>query len=384
MARLLVRLVALCLVALCIVGPAFGESSAHAQPSGPQEPPYALRARDVGVVAEPSVAKLPPLPSDFQRIDNGWLVLEFPTSVRERVEPLAREAEDFRARLSADFGQPVLGEALVRLARTPDQMAELAPIGSPPPAYASGVAYPSLHLALLALQAPATWEAPDLLELLRHELAHLGLSDALRGRHVPRWLDEGLAVHESGELRWSRWKALADASLSKRLLPFETLDDGFPSDTYAVSVAYAESADFVRFLMRDSDRARFGSLLARMRSGTAFDRALEDAYGTDLRKLEYEWREEVSHRFGWAPLLTGGGLLWALIAGLSVVAWARRRRLAKAKLAEWEREEAAMAMAAAVPALPERPAVAVEEAMPPRFSTSVPIVEHDGHWYTLH
>ncbi len=93
----------------------------------------------------------------------------------------------------------------------------------------------------------------------------------------------------------------------------------------------------------------------------------------------------MSHRFGWTPLLTGGGLLWALIAGLSVVAWARRRSQARAKLAEWDREEAAMAVAVAVPsALPKTSAPAAEEAMPPRFSTSVPIVEHDGHWYTLH
>ncbi len=380
MVRLLARLVAFCLV---LVAPAFGQTSARAQPSALQELPATLRPRDVGVVAEPGAAKLPPLPSDFQRIDNGWLVLEFPASVRERIEPLAREAEDFRARLSADLGQPVLDQALVRVARTPEQMTELAPLGAPPPAYASGVAYPSIHLALLALQAPVTWEAPDLLELLRHELAHLGLSDALSGRHSPRWLDEGLAVQESGELRWSRWKALAEASLSKRLLPFESLDEGFPNDTYDVSVAYAESADFVRFLMRDSDRARFGSLLARMRSGTTFDRALEDAYGTDLRKLEYEWREELAKRYAFVPPLTSSGtLVWVLFIGVLAVGWVRRRRQSKAKLEQWQREDDAMD--AAIAATPATSADDHAPAHPMIAPAKLPMVEHDGNWYTLH
>jgi hypothetical protein len=249
------------------------------------------------------------------------------------------------------------------------------------------VAYPSLHLALLALQAPETWEAPDLVELLEHELTHLALDEAVAGHHVPRWFNEGLAIHESGELPYGRTKTLWDATLGKRLLPLADLDRGFPADGYSVNVAYAESADFVRFLMRDDDRARFGSLIERVRAGNAFERALDDAYGTDLRKLEYEWREEVSHRFGIVPMLTGGGALWVLVSGLAVAAWVKRRRRAKAKLAQWAREEAEIdaVMAAARERAVSAQAVASDaDDMPPHVSPGVPIVEHEGRWYTVH
>jgi hypothetical protein len=346
----------------------------------------ALSPRDVSVVVQPSAVTVPAMPSEFQRIDDGWLVLEFPGSVRERVESLARDAQDFRAQLAGDLGQPVLDHVLVRVARTPDQMAELAPTGAPPPEYAAGVAYPSMHLALLALQAPDTWEAPDLVELMRHELTHVALSDAVAGQHVPRWFDEGFAIHESGELPWSRFKTLADASMSHRLLPFAELDRGFPNDKYEVTVAYAESADFVRFLMRDDERARFGSLVERVRGGKAFERALDDAYDTDLRKLEFEWREEVGQRFGVVPMLTGGGLLWVLIVVLAVAAWVKRRRRAKAKLAQWAREEAEMDLALARQREQRQPApvVAAAEETLPEVRPSLPLVEHEGRWYTLH
>ncbi len=93
----------------------------------------------------------------------------------------------------------------------------------------------------------------------------------------------------------------------------------------------------------------------------------------------------MGHRFGWTPVLTGGGLLWSLIAGLACAAWVRRRKQARAKLAEWAREEAAMALAASTPSgVTEVHTLPVEDAMPPRFSTSIPVVEHEGHWYTLH
>jgi hypothetical protein len=382
-ARLFSRLL---LFAAALLMLAFGHRVAKAE----GEEPAAPLPRDVVVMAQPSAAELPPVPGDFVRVDDGWLVFEVPGSVRDRVDGLARDADDLRDRLAADLGQPVLEHVLVRIARTPDQMSELAPKseggGSRVPAYAVGVADPSVHLAILALQAPQTWEAPDLPEVLRHELTHLALADAVGGRHVPRWFDEGLAIYESREAPLARFWALWDATLSKSLLPLAELDRSFPADRYEVNIAYAESADFVRFLMRDADRARYGSLIERVRAGTPFDRALEDAYGTDFRKLEYEWRDDRSRRFGLAPVLTGSALLWVLIAALMIAAWAKRRRRAKAKLAQWAREEAETDAALAASRQPEpAPADAPGDApIPSPRRPSLPVVEHDGRWYTLH
>jgi hypothetical protein len=337
--------------------------------------------RDVNVQGDSSTVKLPSLPGGFERLDDGWLVLEAPSSVHDRVEPLVREAEEFRTHLSEDLGQPVLDHVLVRIAHSPEEMAALAPEGQPPPPYAAGVAYPPLRVVLLTLREPVTWDAPDLSALLRHELTHVALGDAVSNHHVPRWFNEGLAIRESGELPWARSRTLWDASLSKRLLPLGALDQGFPSDGYDVNIAYAESADFVNFLMRDTDRVRFGSLVERVRGGTDFGRALEDAYGTDVRKLEYEWREAVDRRFGLVPMLTGGGLLWTLIVGLAGAAWFKKRRRAKAKLAQWAREEAEMDSATlATDAARHTPG---DEELPPRVP-SLPVVEHEGRWYTVH
>src|SRR5579872_2408325 len=137
-----------------------------------------LPPRDVAVVVQPSAARMPPLPDDFEHIDHGWLSLEFPSSVRPRVAALVAMADEIRSRLAEDTAQPVLDRVLVRVVRSPQQMAELAPDGAPPLPYAAAMAYPSLRVAILAMQAPDTWEAPDLGELLAHELTHLALSDA--------------------------------------------------------------------------------------------------------------------------------------------------------------------------------------------------------------
>jgi hypothetical protein len=349
-------------------------------------PPPAMTPRDVVEVVQPGAARLGPMPADFKRLEHDWLTLELPSSVEDRVPALFHDADELRGRLTQTFAQPVLEHVIVRVARNPEQMAELAPEGAGTFSYAAGMAYPSLHVILLTLQAPQTWEAPDLSELLEHELTHVALFDAVLGHHTPRWFDEGLAIHESGEFPWPRTKTLWDAQLSHHLLNLADLDRGFPAGGYDVNIAYAESADFVRFLLRDADRARFGSFIHRLRSGTAFDRALEDAYGTDLKKLEYEWHEEIGRRFSMIPMLTGGGVLWAVMSGLLVVAWVKRRRRARAKLAEWEREEAEMdavrARAREDAAKPEEPED--DDTMPPGSMPGIPVVEHEGRWYTVH
>jgi hypothetical protein len=357
-----------------------------------EEDPVEASPRDIGLATSTSPLELRAPPADFQRIDEGGIALEFPASVRSRVETLVDDVESSRTRLSKDLGQSVLSNVYVRVARGPDQMVELAPVGVPPYDYAAAMAYPSAHLILLSMQAPITWEATDLKELVRHELAHLALDEAVARHHVPLWFNEGLAMYESGEERWQRWRTLSLAAFGDRLLPLSDLDRGFPRDQAGVELAYAEAADVVRFLARDSDRGRFGSLVQRVRIGVPFNRALEDAYSTDVRKLEYEWREDVKKHLRLLPLLTGGGMFGALTGALLVAAWVRRRKQAKAKLAQWAREEAesevlhaTASRSIAAQRVKQSPAAAeaASEDGPPRVP-SMPVVEHEGRWYTLH
>jgi hypothetical protein len=341
---------------------------------------------DAPIVIQPERVTIPAPPKDFTRRDEGWLKVVHPAGVHEQVDQLVAIAEDVKARLENDFGAAVLSNVEVRVARNPEEMAALAPTGMPPFEYAVGMAYAPLHLVLVTMQAPGTSESVDLGEAFAHELSHVALFDAVAGNHVPRWFNEGVAIHESGEHQSKRFNVLMNAVFTKTLLPLSELDRSFPSDPADVSTAYAESGDFVRFLLRQADRARFASFLERVRGGTPFERALSDAYTTDMRKLEYEWREELSKRYAFVPLLTSGGtLVWVAFIGVIAIGWVRRRRRAKAKLAEWEREDAAIDAAIAAAAAREAEAEGARgHAEPHELPKNRPMIEHDGTWHTLH
>lgn len=385
--RWLRQLFALLFVLACTIG---GASFAHAQPSSTQlgagvgaaspalqvPPPEQSAPLDTPRVMSDVV--VPEVPAEMETRNLGWMRISYPPATRERIEPVIAGAELVKEHLSARFGQPVLSNVEIRIARSWEEMAKLAPAAAPPPKYASGVAYSPLHLVLVTLVAPRTYEAVNLEETVRHELSHIALSDAVGEAHVPRWFQEGVAIHESGELGMTRATDLSQASLWGTLIPLADLDR-FPADGYGVSVAYAESGDFVRFLMREEDAPRFLRLVQRVRDGQRFEAAMTDAYGSDMRKLEYQWKQDVSRRYSFWPSLLTGSFLWVLVVGALSWGYIKRRRRQKQIMARWAKEEAYEdALIAARRAVLEQDAPAHVQLV------SLPVVQHEGRTHTLH
>ena len=373
--------------------PAFARGPAEigAAPPGKNDDrgPALVVPHDVPVVLPTAHAAIPPVPPSYVTKDLGWLELSYPPAASERVASILQDADAIKEELTSALGQKVLSRVAVRVAPTASDMARLAPADAPPPEYASGVAYHGLHLVLLSMMAPRGAEAVDLDEVFRHELAHVALEDAVQGKHVPVWFNEGLAIWLSGERAPARMQTLWSATLSGSVIPLSEIDRSFPHDNFEVSIAYAESADFMRFLLRKSDRLRFAAMIDRVREGQAFDRAVAEAYGSDLRRLELEWRGELERRFSVIPMLTGGGLIWVAVVGALVLAYVRRRRRAKAILAQWEKEEALEDARIAAKLAAERgdsPIVPISAAVAHvANATSISVkIERDGRWHTLH
>ncbi len=377
------------LVVLVAVLALLGAGVARAEPT--HTPPA-----DAPRLADES-ARVPPPPSSFNVYNGGWISFAYPPSVREHVQPLIALANSARDEIAGRLDQKVLSHVRVYVARTPGEMATLAPEGAPFPKYAAGVAYPQVGLLLLTISPVHPNDRHDLGQIFRHELAHQALYDAVGGKPVPRWFNEGFAVLESGEPSWDRLQPLWTATLAHQLLGLKQLERSFPADDVTVGVAYAEAADVVRFLMRREDSRRFAAMVKRIRDGQTFDVAMENAYGEDTATLEYEWREDVAKRYTFWPVLFGGGLVW--IAAIGLIGWGYRRRKKRdhAVLARWEKEEAAedalrARLARATAPDNGRVHIVLSRAPPPPVpdiparipEAEIPKIEHDGSWHTLH
>jgi hypothetical protein len=337
----------------------------------------------------------PPVPAGFNTFDGGWIRFHYHPSSREPMQALISESTVIRRELRERLGVSVLEHVRVDVARTPGEMATLAPAGAPYPDYASGVAYSELGLVLLTLAPLHPGSEHDLVQVFRHEIAHIAIYDAVSGAHVPRWFNEGFAVFASGENSFTRLRTLWTATVSDTLIPLSQLDASFPANESDAEVAYAEAVDVVRYLVRQREHFRFQGLVERMRGGQDFANALKEAYGIDLADLEQEWRDDLAKRYTLWPVLFSGSAVWSGVLGLFVLGWRKRRQRARVTLERWEREEAREdALRAAQTAEPPRVHIVLARGQqaagglsmppPPPAETEVPKVQHDGQWHTLH
>jgi hypothetical protein len=385
-------------------GPSRPERTGHTELSGPSpgsvEPPRLepsprepVAPGDAPHLGDREL-KIPPVAAGFSTYDGGWIRLTYHPSSRERIEPLIVAADEAKRDLEDWLGRTVLGKVRVDIARTPGEMETLAPRGAPYPEYAEGVAYSELGLVLLTLTPRHQNEAFDLVQVFRHELAHIALHDAVGVHRIPRWFNEGFAVMASGETSFERMWILSTATISDRLLPLSQVERSFPNDESKVSVAYAQAADVVRFLVRREDRHRFRALVRELSAGRSLDFAAREAYGVDLVTLEHEWREEVAKRYTFWPVLLSGTAVWAGVLGLFFWGWRRRRARSRATLKRWARDEARedelrrLEENARIHIVLQRaPAETVTTPLPAASQAAeieVPRVQHDGTWHTLH
>lgn len=353
---------------------------------------------DVAVAAPESA--LPAAPDDYLREEHGAVLWDFPAQAKSVVRELQKTYREEWPRVVRELGMEVDDALVIRIGRNPDEMAALAPVGHPPPGYASGVAYLTRGLILLTLSAPETWQRPDVESVLVHELSHIALHRAVNGNPTPRWFSEGVAIHQAGEHNLDRIKTLWSGTVSGELVPMSDLSGAFPHQPHAVNLAYAQSADFVRWLLaRDDGEDRFRELVDRLGRGQPFPTALERTYSIRMQILEIEWHEDLAERFQAWPLLFGTGVFWVFAAGLLVIAYVRRKRRNRATLREWEALEAvedepetlgpdtpepAPILAAFDRASEDDDRLYIVPPEPRIRDSSIPTVEHEGRSHTLH
>jgi hypothetical protein len=190
------------------------------------------------------------------------------------------------------------------------------------PAWGAGATFPASHTILIRLEG-------DPRRVLRHELAHLALHDAVR--RVPLWFDEGYAAVASGE--WDRLDALM---MNWRLLAGRppTLDEvtvDLRQGLQTAQTAYAFATTAVLYLARLGGKRGLGPLLDNLALDADFDRALRTTYGMTEPQFEAAWRADLRGRYGWLLLFASFATLWLVVLLVLGVGWRYRKRRDQAR-----------------------------------------------------
>jgi hypothetical protein len=236
--------------------------------------------------------------------------------------------------------QPVL----VALAPDGDRFRQW--IGPYAPEWGAAIAFPEARRVVMQGRRSGS-DAGDPFAVLRHELAHLALHEAM-GDLPPRWFDEGYAAYSAGEI--DREEVLAtNFALALRGVPtLDDLDGWFAAGERRAQTAYALSYRAVSDIAALDPKRGLSLFFVEWRARRTFDGALRAAYGTTLASFERAWTRRTRLRYGilalFADMTLGLVLFFALVFPLFWIRRRRdRRRMAALVAADEAAEEAARA-----------------------------------------
>ncbi len=192
----------------------------------------------------------------------------------------------------------------------------------------------------------AKWRAGPELEnrrVMAHEMAHVLLHTLAGGGDLPKWAEEGIAMHLAGQWSPVDTVRLAQERAFGRLPRLEDLEHAFPNNS-RVDMAYAVSYFAVEVLARSvgDEPGRASRLVAMLSSPSLGPRIASDLWDPQRRDgLELGAYHTIGSISTSALIVfTSGTLFWGFVAVLLLLAYMKKQRRAEARARAEQEEEA--------------------------------------------
>jgi hypothetical protein len=197
--------------------------------------------------------------------------------------------------------------------------------------WVGGQARPELGVVVVAVP-PEQGYSSRMKRYLPHEITHLMIYELVTPegyKHVPDWLNEGLATtHE--QLPTPEYAlALEEARDMGQLLSLEELCVPFSPDPRTALLSYAQSASVVTFIREKYGAESVRQLLSAYADGASCTSGVEEALDVSFNKLESNWRISLEPEAEWQAVVDQVGVwvgLWLLSLILVVPMIGRIRR----------------------------------------------------------
>jgi len=222
---------------------------------------------------------------------------------------------------------------------TPNQEVFNKLTGNAVPHWVEGVADPLR--SLIILKSPMMTDRHERLpKLVRHELTHILIGQSVPNPTVlPKWFNEGMAIHLSADEEFTAGEAISKALLSNSTISLSEIDEVLQFQQAKAALAYEESYSFILYLIEEYGFGAVIKLIQQLNSSSSFEQAFQKSFGVDLFEAELDWFVHIEKKHRWSFLVNFEIYLWILILVIFILAFLGIRIRNKRTMQRWEREE---------------------------------------------
>jgi hypothetical protein len=232
--------------------------------------------------------------------------------------------EFFQARLAKILEFPLDTTVTLYLATSESEF--LNDTGITPPDWGAGIAF--LEKSMIVIKSPKYISTgKSLKELIGHELAHIMLYRAVGGRWLPRWIQEGFAMTQSGEWHLGQDILVARAAWTGRLVYLHQMEDMLTFKGAQAQLAYTESYMAMSRLFRQSDSFVLADMLKMYRKSGDFYGAWKANIGIDYVTWTANWLTSISREYHFLIFIWDNEMFWIIltIGFILIFVWKMRQ-----------------------------------------------------------
>ena len=210
--------------------------------------------------------------------------------------------------------------------------------GITPPDWGAGLA--SLEQCRIVVKSPKyITTGKSLRELIGHELAHIMLYRAAGQRWLPRWIQEGFAMNESGEWHIGQDILVARAAWTGRLIYLHQMEDLLTFKGAQAQLAYTESYMAMSRLLRQGDGFILADILRMYRQDNDFYGAWRANVGSDYATWTANWLTSVSRQYHFFIFIWDSEMFWIILAIVAILLFVWKKRQNARTKRRWRIED---------------------------------------------
>lgn len=176
---------------------------------------------------------------------------------------------------------------------------------------------------------------------LQHEVAHIILGQHLNVNRLPRWLNEGLAMHVAGQHSMADMYTLANATVRDALISLSRIEQMLSFQQQQATLAYIESYDAVQYIQREFPAGTLPRVFDFMQENPelSYARAFEEIAGVSQFYFEWHWKRHLQNKYHWITVLSSDTIIWFIFPLLAILGYLAIRWRNHKKMQRWQREE---------------------------------------------
>jgi hypothetical protein len=204
-----------------------------------------------------------------------------------------------------------------------------------------GVGAADIRTFRIVLRAPGSGGWPhSYAQVVAHEYAHIYLHLLAGPRaRIPRWLNEGFAMHAAFEWGVARHLRLMRASWTGSLLNLSEMEAVNRFQGEKAALAYTQAFAAYQFLQEQHGREGVQELLRALGRGLSMDQAFWQALGSGYPDFQGALHQHLEEQANVMALVFDSGFIWGLLALLFVAGWLIKKYRSRAIERRWQIED---------------------------------------------